>query len=94
VLHAVGYLWRAGKGADSGITAPQVRDFVIARGFPLVVEPHNFVVAVNVTLKRLAESGRVVSQEVDNKKHYRPVQQPQGRSIRIKSKSRMPTFGL
>ena len=57
----------------SGVTAPKIRDFLIAHGFPLTENPHNFSVAVNVTLKRLADSGRVKRTVLPSGNFYRPI---------------------
>ncbi|MGO8838081.1 MAG: hypothetical protein ACLQAH_06085 [Limisphaerales bacterium] len=47
--------------SPAGATASQIRDYMIAHGFPLTEKPHNFSIAVAVTLKRLEEAGRIGS---------------------------------
>jgi hypothetical protein len=99
VLDATSALWRAGKGTSEGVTASQIRDYMIMHGFTLTANPHNFSIAVNVTLKRLAESGRILDRmglgETDSanatvfgKMFYQPVKQPHGSSLRLRKKTR------
>lgn len=73
VFDAVNSLWHRGKGTSHyGITAGQVRDYMILRGFTPKADPHNFSITVNVTLKRLTDSGRIRSGEFSGKKFYKP----------------------
>jgi hypothetical protein len=67
----------------SGATASQIRDYLIAHGFtPNEENPHNFSIAASITLKRLAESGRVHRTPLESGNYYKPVQRPQGSSLR------------
>jgi len=83
VSDALGCLWRAGKGTAQGVTAGQIRDYILAHGFPLNADPQNFSVAINVTLNRLAANGRIASltgaatifssgSQIPGRKFYRP----------------------
>jgi len=61
----------------NGATASQIRDYMIAHGFKLSDLPHNFSIAVSVTLKRLAEdgSGRIKRISNEDGNFYRPSPQ-------------------
>jgi hypothetical protein len=106
VLDAIDALWRTGKGTSEGVTASQIRDYVIAHGFTLQANPHNFSIAVNVTLKRLADSRRILSvmgySKVDSgglvvagKMFYQPIKRPTGSSLRFRKglRKKIKIFG-
>jgi len=73
VLDAVGSLWRANKGTVHGVSAAQIRDFIILHGFMPKAEPHNFNIAFHVTLKRLCENQRIECDATLGKNFYKPV---------------------
>ena len=82
-LDALGFLWRSGRGSQLGITAAQVRDYMLAHGYaPAESSPHNFEINVSITLRRLADSGRIERAERLGRKFYRPKRRT-GRSLRF-----------
>jgi hypothetical protein len=83
VIDAFNNLWHTGKGTSHGVTASQIRDYMIAHGFTLSANPHNFSIAVNVTLKRLVDGRRIGGVEFMGKTFYRPIQRSTGSSLRI-----------
>lgn len=91
VIDALNCLWKSGK--DTRITAPDIRNYLIFHGIPLEERTKNFHVALSVTLKRLADSKRIVRVDENGKIFYKPViQRPRtlevaaqrGRSLRSK----------
>ncbi len=57
-----------------GATASQIRDYMIAHGFnPSEENPHNFSIAVSVTLKRLSEQSRIKKTEDETNNFFKPV---------------------
>lgn len=91
------YLWRAGKGTANGATAGQVRDFILAHGFPLSPDARAFGVSIHVTLARLVEAGKLKVTNESGMNFYKPVQSSfghigskmsRGRSMRVKRTKR------
>jgi hypothetical protein len=74
----------------NGVPAIKICDHLIAHGFkPSEENPHNFVIAVSVTLKRLADSGRIKRLETIGGNFFKPIYKPQGSSLRRITPSRI-----
>lgn len=56
-----------------GSTQSQIRDHIIACGFPLPESPQNFSIAVSTTISRLVESGRLIKTFDEDGNFYLPV---------------------
>lgn len=73
VIDALRSIWPAGASDRRGATAREIADYMIANGFtPSEENPHNFNIAVAVTLKRLSEQGRVKKTEDEGSNFFRP----------------------
>jgi hypothetical protein len=55
-----------------GSNTSQIRDYMIAHGFPLSENPHNFGISVATTLQRLTEQGRVKRAKISSGNFYKP----------------------
>jgi hypothetical protein len=58
-LDAVHSLCKSGKRANQGVSAVEIGNYLLAHGYKNVSSKNVFGISVNVTLKRLAESGKV-----------------------------------
>ncbi|HEY3762160.1 MAG TPA: hypothetical protein VGN23_10485 [Verrucomicrobiae bacterium] len=74
IADAAGYLWRVGKGTAHGVTAGQIRDFILAHGFPLNPDTRVFNVSIHVTLGRLVTAEKLKVAEDGGNNFYKPVQ--------------------
>lgn len=71
ILDAVKSLWKIKNCNKRGVRSFQVKDYILANGY--VPGAIQFEIAVNVTLRRLAESGRIYSERVGPDRFYRPI---------------------
>jgi hypothetical protein len=55
-----------------GSNTSQIRDYMIAHGFPLSDNPHNFGISVATTLQRLTEQRRVKRTRISSGNFYKP----------------------
>jgi hypothetical protein len=72
IIHAVNALHSSNVYGADGVSATQVRDFLLAHGFNN--QPQDFDVAVHVTLARLAKrpNQRILVSLESGKKRYKP----------------------
>lgn len=74
ILDALNCTWPSRAKDGRGTTAREIADYMIAHGFsPSEENPHNFNIAVAVTLKRLAEGNRVHKFTEGDGNFYKPV---------------------
>ena len=64
------------------VTASQVKQYLLANGF--TSDSNDLDIALAVTLKRLADSGRIATLETNGRRLYRAKHAPRGSTLRIK----------
>ena len=73
ILDAVKSLWKIKNCNKRGVRSFQVKDYILANGY--VPGAIQFEIAVNVTLRRLADSRRIYSERVGPDRFYRPIEE-------------------